>query len=241
MNSRPEPEGIRHRIEMSFAPSSSCSPHRDCPTMSLPRGWIPHGRSSASGASASSSNASPASMRSCERGRTARFSPRRAVEPEVKRTRSVSFPPMPGCRSRGGRSRSCGAKWCARGLDRQDQRDHAVALVGCRCDPAVAPSQLALSPGPAICRTCRPHLGSLRGPLERPPVGAARLRDLGDEKTSIQARQRRHAPAPVAPGRERRVEHEYTRRGAWAYLASLGCPPRSALRAVRAAQWLRPV
>jgi hypothetical protein len=30
-----------------------------------------------------------------------------------------------------------------------------------------------------------------------------------DEKTSIQARQRRHTPAPVAPGRTMRVEHEY--------------------------------
>ena len=42
-----------------------------------------------------------------------------------------------------------------------------------------------------------------------------------DEKTSIQARQRRHAAAPVASGRAMRVEHEYHRRGAWAYVAAL--------------------
>jgi transposase len=41
-----------------------------------------------------------------------------------------------------------------------------------------------------------------------------------DEKTSIQARERRHAPAPVAPGQPQRVEHEYRRHGAWAYLAA---------------------
>src|SRR5207244_2397176 len=41
-----------------------------------------------------------------------------------------------------------------------------------------------------------------------------------DEKTSIQARQRRHAPVPVSPRRPMRVEHEYRRRGAWAYLAA---------------------
>ena len=41
-----------------------------------------------------------------------------------------------------------------------------------------------------------------------------------DEKTSIQARHRRHAPAPVAPQRAMRVEHEYHRRGAWAYVAA---------------------
>lgn len=42
-----------------------------------------------------------------------------------------------------------------------------------------------------------------------------------DEKTSIQARDRVHASIPPGPGRPMRVEHEYRRRGAWAYLAAL--------------------
>jgi len=41
-----------------------------------------------------------------------------------------------------------------------------------------------------------------------------------DEKTSIQARWRKHRPLPPAPGRTIRVEHEYTRAGALAYLAA---------------------
>ena len=41
-----------------------------------------------------------------------------------------------------------------------------------------------------------------------------------DEKTSIQARARIHEGSPPAPGRARRVEHEYERRGALAYLAA---------------------
>ena len=41
-----------------------------------------------------------------------------------------------------------------------------------------------------------------------------------DEKTSIQARRRVHAPRPTAPGQPMRVEHEYERHGAWAYLAA---------------------
>ena len=41
-----------------------------------------------------------------------------------------------------------------------------------------------------------------------------------DEKTSIQARRRIHASLPAAPGRVMRVEHEYERCGAWAYLAA---------------------
>lgn len=41
-----------------------------------------------------------------------------------------------------------------------------------------------------------------------------------DEKTSIQARRRCHPTDPPAPGRPMRVEHEYERCGAWAYLAA---------------------
>lgn len=42
-----------------------------------------------------------------------------------------------------------------------------------------------------------------------------------DEKTSIQARVRRHPSTPPGPRRAIRVEHEYERGGAWAYLAAL--------------------
>jgi len=42
-----------------------------------------------------------------------------------------------------------------------------------------------------------------------------------DEKTSIQARLRLHPSLPTAPGESMRVEHEYARGGAWAYLAAL--------------------
>ena len=52
------------------------------------------------------------------------------------------------------------------------------------------------------------------------PLGPRDYVISADEKTSIQARQRRHAAAPVAPGRAMRVEHEYRRHGAWAYLAA---------------------
>ena len=42
-----------------------------------------------------------------------------------------------------------------------------------------------------------------------------------DEKTSVQARARRHRTRPTQCGSSMRVEHEYRRRGAWAYLAAL--------------------
>lgn len=42
-----------------------------------------------------------------------------------------------------------------------------------------------------------------------------------DEKTSIQARSRRHATLPPQPSSAMKVEHEYKRCGAWVYLAAL--------------------
>jgi len=42
-----------------------------------------------------------------------------------------------------------------------------------------------------------------------------------DEKTSIQARLRKHPSTPPRPRQPMRVEHEYERGGAWAYLAAL--------------------
>jgi len=42
-----------------------------------------------------------------------------------------------------------------------------------------------------------------------------------DEKTSIQARVRKHPTVPPRPQCAARVEHEYARAGAWAYLAAL--------------------
>lgn len=41
-----------------------------------------------------------------------------------------------------------------------------------------------------------------------------------DEKTSIQARSRKHAILPPGPGKGMRVEHDYERKGALAYLAA---------------------
>lgn len=42
-----------------------------------------------------------------------------------------------------------------------------------------------------------------------------------DEKTSIQARRRKHPTAAPRPHQPMRVEHEYDRCGAWAYMAAL--------------------
>lgn len=52
------------------------------------------------------------------------------------------------------------------------------------------------------------------------PLQSSEFVISADEKTSIQARRRKHPTLPVAAGRPMRVEHEYFRQGAWTYLAA---------------------
>jgi len=52
------------------------------------------------------------------------------------------------------------------------------------------------------------------------PLGPRDFVICADEKTSVQARRRKHRSAAPQPGRPLRVEHEYVRKGAWAYLAA---------------------
>lgn len=55
---------------------------------------------------------------------------------------------------------------------------------------------------------------------EGEPLGEDEYVVCADEKTSIQARLRRHPSVPAAPGRPPRTEFEYTRGGALQYLAA---------------------
>lgn len=58
------------------------------------------------------------------------------------------------------------------------------------------------------------------GVWEGRPLGQNDFVICADEKTSIQARRRKHRSTAPQPGRPMRVEHEYERKGAWAYLAA---------------------
>src|ERR687888_1029628 len=73
-----------------------------------------------------------------------------------------------------------------------------------------------------------PHFAEKAGPILDLYAGSWQGQPLGpkdhilsaDEKTSIQARARIHAPLPCEPGQPSRVEPEYKRGGAWQYLAA---------------------
>ncbi len=66
-----------------------------------------------------------------------------------------------------------------------------------------------------------PVLDLYHGKWEGKPLGRRDFVISADEKTSIQARIRKHPTVPPRPGGAMRVEHEYGRGGALAYLAAL--------------------
>jgi hypothetical protein len=86
--------------------------------------------------------------------------------------------------------------------------------------PPLASSQLALPRDPRFAERAGPILDLYQRRWEGRPLGAHDYVISADEKTSIQARERRHSSAPVAPGQALRVAHEYRRQGAWADLAA---------------------
>jgi hypothetical protein len=64
-----------------------------------------------------------------------------------------------------------------------------------------------------------PILDLYAGVWQGQPLGERDFVLSSDEKTSIQARRRRHAEMPPKPGQTRRIETEYERKGALQYLA----------------------
>lgn len=73
---------------------------------------------------------------------------------------------------------------------------------------------------PDFERKAGPILDLYRGRWQGEPLRPDEHVICADEKTSIQARARIHPGSPPGPGRAGRVEHEYKRKGALAYLAA---------------------
>jgi hypothetical protein len=72
---------------------------------------------------------------------------------------------------------------------------------------------------PAFEAKASPILDLYAGLWQGQPLGEKDYVLSSDEKTSIQARRRRHEEMPPEPGQTRRIENEYKRQGALQYLA----------------------
>jgi hypothetical protein len=73
---------------------------------------------------------------------------------------------------------------------------------------------------PQFAAKAGPILDLYAGRWEGRPLGSKDYVLSSDEKTSIQARRRRHAELPPESGQARRIETEYKRQGALQYLAA---------------------
>jgi hypothetical protein len=108
----------------------------------------------------------------------------------------------------------------SQGLAAENQRRDLMALAQHRRSPPVAASKLDSPSRSQLCGQSRSVLDLQERIGEASPLGANDFGISADEKTSIQAPRRKHSTSPPAPNRPTRVEHDYSREGAWTYLAA---------------------
>jgi hypothetical protein len=92
-----------------------------------------------------------------------------------------------------------------------------MALAQHRRSPPVAASKLDSPRDLNFAAKAGPVLDLQERIGEASPLGANDFGISADEKTSIQAPRRKHSTSPPAPNQ---VEHDYSREGAWTYLAA---------------------
>jgi hypothetical protein len=121
------------------------------------------------------------------------------------------------------------SKWTAPDLQREVVKRGIVASIGestiwrWLSEDAIKPWQhrtWIFPRDPLFVEKAGPVLDLYAGHWEGKPLGDGDFVLSTDEKTSIQARRRVHPSLPPAARRAMRVEHEYERCGAWAYLAA---------------------
>jgi hypothetical protein len=213
-----ERPGIRCHIFRSCVPKWSCWPPRVSATTRSPRAWARAAKLSASGESASLKNASPVWKNALVRDGPGHFPPELVVQVKAIACELPATHDLPLSR------------WSTADLAQYVSRSGLVAQVSGSTiwrwlhEDAIRPLQhrtwiFPRDPDFAL------KAGRILDLYERRWKGQA-LRDdefviSADEKTSVQARSRKHPTEACQPGSSMRIEHEYERCGAWAYLAAL--------------------
>jgi hypothetical protein len=212
-----EPENIRHRIGMLFAPRSFCWLPKGFPmTASLPA-WIPRVRLLANGENASSKNASLAWRNRFGAGDQPAFPPSVAVQVKAL---ACELPHRLGLPL---------SRFTLSEIQREVVQQGIVASVSGATlwrwlsQDAIRPWRYRswiFPRDPKFSEKAGPILDLYEGIWNGTPLQPTDYVLSADEKTSIQARQRRHRSLPPQPDRPMLVETEYQRGGAWVYLAA---------------------
>jgi DDE superfamily endonuclease len=210
-------ESIRHSIVMSCGPRSSCLPLRGCQTNKSVNGLICPDRSSPNGANVSLTNAWPVYRKGHGAGDPALFPPEIIVAVKALACQLPKQLGLPFSRfthdeiarqtENHGIVASISGKTVWRWLSKDAIRPWCYRSWIWPRDPDFQPKAGRV-------------LDLYQGIWEGKPLSSHDFIICSDEKTSVQAR---HRLAPVtAPtaGRYGRVEHEYERMGALAYMAA---------------------
>src|SRR5215207_2308325 len=217
IGSKRPPGAIVHRTAMWHEPRSCCWPPRVCPTTRSPLVWTSLAKSSPNGANVSTSNAWLASWSDREAGGPRLFPPEvivtiKAMACELPATSGVPL-----------------SRWHAPDLARAAIEQGIVASISDTTIwrwlsvDAIRPWQYrswVFPRDPNFAAKAGRALDLYHRCFEGEPLGEGDFVVCADEKTSIQARLRKHLTAPTAPAQTMRVEHEYQRGGALAYLAA---------------------
>src|SRR2546422_5942682 len=211
------PGNIRHHIGTSCAPRSSSTPRRDWPTTRSPLASTRRARSSRSGASASSSNASPGWRNSPGVDGPPAFPPRVVIAVKALACELPCDGGLPLSR------------YSIPELKREVLRRGLVASIGettlwrWLSSDAIRPwrhRSWIFPRDPEFLKKASPVLDLYEGLWRGKPLGPNEFVLSADEKTSIQARVRKHPTLPPCEHRPAYVEHEYERGGALNYLAA---------------------
>src|ERR1700681_2439543 len=195
-NSKPAPADIRHRIPMSCGPGPCCTPPTAWLTRSRPA-WTRHGRWCPSGANASTTSVWPAI---------------KALACELPAKTDTPL-----------------ARWQCPDLARAAVESGIVASISGTTiwrwlsSDAIKPWQhrsWIFPRDPDFAAKAARVLDLYGRRFDDTALRPDEFVISADEKTSIQARIRKHATTPPGPRRSMRVEHEYARGGALAYLAA---------------------
>lgn len=182
-----------------------------------PRAWTRPDRSSPSGASASSKNASPDWKNSPEADGPSAFPPSVVIAVKALACEPPSDSGLPLSR------------FSIPELRREILSRGLVASIGestlwrWLAEDAIRPwchRSWIFPRDPAFEERAGRILDLYQGVWEGRPLTARDFVISTDEKTSIQVRRRIHPTLPPRPGEPMRVEHEYERKGAWAYFAA---------------------
>src|SRR5262249_12130367 len=210
-------ENIRHRIGMLFGPRSSSLRRKVFPMTSSPRAWILHARSSANGANGFTVNACRGWRSNHGAVSQPVFPPSVAVEVKALACQLPRERELPLSRL------------SLSDIQREVIQQGIVASIS-KTTVWRWLSQDAIQPwryrswmfprDPNFADKAGPILDLYANSWAGLSLGPADFVLSADEKTSIQARKPEHRCLPVQPHQSMRVQSDYKRLGAWAYLAA---------------------